>query len=97
LSEEYSIHEQRYRICVAQGRHEANNSEHLPAYGHWLCLLPPIFPGTTGGNLPELIARAAFRCHERSPTIPRIGRVIAAILPEFVAKPFTQNRRDCSQ
>ena len=29
----------------------------------------------------------AFRCHERSPTIPRIGRLIAAFLPELEVKP----------
>jgi DNA-binding transcriptional LysR family regulator len=28
-----------------------------------------------------------FRCHERSPTIPRIGRLIAAFLPDLEVKP----------
>ena len=28
-----------------------------------------------------------FLCHQRSPTIPRIGRLIAAFLPDLEVKP----------
>jgi DNA-binding transcriptional LysR family regulator len=43
---------------------------------------PPFWQAfAEAAGLPE------FRCHERSPTIPRIGRLIAAFLPDLEVKP----------
>jgi hypothetical protein len=62
--------------------------EHYSAHADRPILLPPTLFRPFGDSLPKRDVWSAFRRHERSPRIPRIGRAFAAILPDFAATPF---------
>lgn len=66
------------RLASIEGRFPAEPGN----IGLWLLVIN----AASGEPLPRKARRAEFRCHQRSPTIPRIGRLIAAFLPEFPAK-----------
>jgi DNA-binding MarR family transcriptional regulator len=61
--------------------------ERFPAYGVDAGLSLPSGTTGNGGSPPGNRLWEAFPCHERSPTIPRIGRAFAAILPDLEVKP----------
>jgi DNA-binding transcriptional LysR family regulator len=61
--------------------------ERFPAYGVDAGLSLLNETTSNGGPSPGNRPWRAFPCHERSPTIPRIGRAFAAILPDLEAKP----------
>ncbi len=62
-----------------------------------LVLFPPTTTFASGESSPIESPLETFPRLERSPTIPRIGRAIAAILPDFLVKPDCHKRRDCSE
>jgi hypothetical protein len=60
--------------------------EHSSADTHRLTIFPPARGALFGKASPIPMGWCGFLRHERSHTIPRIGRAFAAILPDFPTK-----------
>jgi hypothetical protein len=65
-----------------------NRKERFSASRCTLILFPPSPARASGRDLPMLPLTPAFPRHERSHRIPRIGRALAAILPDLLATQF---------
>jgi DNA-binding transcriptional LysR family regulator len=62
-------------------------AERFPADPLRTALSLRIVADVSGEWLPTVQRGPEFLCHQRSPTIPRIGRLIAAFLPDLEVKP----------